>query len=236
MSGHTDKPSWAEILLDTSLTPTQRIVLLYLTWRQGGNGHAWPSQETIASDLSMTPEGVRRVILRLEEKGRLAVTRPKHTAPGVGYTYAVQHPTRVRVNTQPAVRVNTQPESLRHKGRTHTRTHTSKARAVSYTPAFERFWAEYPRKAGKVEAFREWQAIGPDEALAEKIIESVRAWKRSDQWAKESGKFIVYPVRFLKHRRFDDELPCTPEPRPGDPDWLPTEDEVDAVLAKVGVR
>jgi len=99
---------------------------------------------------------------------------------------------------------------------------------VAYPPDFERFWGEYPKKAGKLEAFKEWQALDPDDALVERIILAVRAWKRSKRWTKNGGEYIKDPCRFLKYRWFDDELPCSPEPQRGDPDWLPTLEEVEA--------
>ena len=210
-------PLWVAALLDKGLSAVEFRVWLYLNWRQGTNGTAWPSQDAIADELGMTAEGVRKIIGRLTEKGWLRVTRPTHTGPGMGLLYETKHPNGCLAehpnrgsgehpnrgsgehpNSHTGITPTAKP---RHKGRTHTRTHTDKAHAVSYTPAFERFWTKYPRKLGKAEAFQEWQAINPDDTLAEKIILAVQAWKRSEQWTKDGGKFIVYPVRFLKYRR-----------------------------------
>ncbi|HSW01328.1 MAG TPA: hypothetical protein VLI39_14225 [Sedimentisphaerales bacterium] len=71
--------------------------------------------------------------------------------------------------------------------------------------------------------------------MIQKILLAVQAWKRSDQWTRDGGKFIVYPARFLKERRFDDELPCSPKPQRGDRDWLPTVEEIDEILARSGI-
>lgn len=245
------KPLWVLALLDKNLSAVEFRVLMLLLRYQGNNGSAWPSQERLAADLALTPDGVRKITRRLAAKGWLRITYPDHTAPGRGVQYSITSPAKHpdgcmgehpddglgdSENHPDSEAEITQTAKPRYKGRIHPRTHPSTARMVSYTPAFERFWTEYPRKLCKTEAFREWQAIGPDDAMIEKIILSVRAWKRSEQWAKDGGKFIVYPERFLKYRRFDDELPCSPEPAFGDSDWLPTEDEVDAVLAKAGTR
>lgn len=76
MTSPPTTPAWALALLDTDLTAIERVVLAYLAWRQGGHGEAWPSQRTIAEDLGLTEDGVRKIVRRLEASGRLVVKRP----------------------------------------------------------------------------------------------------------------------------------------------------------------
>lgn len=58
----------------------------------------------IASDLGLTPDGVRKITRRLQCKGRLQIIRPAHTAPGKHLEYRVILPpitqTDIGVNTQ----------------------------------------------------------------------------------------------------------------------------------------
>ena len=47
------------------LRPADKLILLYLSWRQGHNGIAWPSLATIASDLHIHRRTCLRSIARL---------------------------------------------------------------------------------------------------------------------------------------------------------------------------
>ena len=70
---------------------------------------------------------------------------------------------------------------------------------------FERFWSAYPRKVGKPDARKKFQALKPDEDLVEKMIESINIWKPTDQWQDE--RFIPHPATWLHQRRWEDEPP-----------------------------
>ena len=72
---------------------------------------------------------------------------------------------------------------------------------------FERFWAAYPRKEAKQAAWESFDEIEPDEKLLETMITAIEAWKKSDQWTREGGRFIPHPGTWLNQRRWEDELP-----------------------------
>lgn len=212
------------------LTPADRLLLAYLAYRQGYNADCWPGVRTIARDLGLSKNCIKESTERLRAARLIECTPGK---PGRGHSHRYAICMAKRVTGEPfscetkgsesnpfdgKKRVTPRPEKGHPVGQNHTRsiqkeksTSSSRTKGTTYTEDFEHFWAEYPRKTGKMEAFREWQAIAPDEVLAGKIIVSVQAWKRSEQWTKDGGKFVVYPVRFLKHRRFEDELPCSTE-------------------------
>ena len=72
-------------------------------------------------------------------------------------------------------------------------------------PSFQQFWTAYPRKAAKGKAEDSWKKIHPDEALTQKILASVDAHKKCDQWVKDAGQFIPHPATWLNQRRWEDE-------------------------------
>lgn len=79
---------------------------------------------------------------------------------------------------------------------------------MGYTVEFEEFWSIYPKRVGKLQAFREWEKLklNPTErAVITKHLE--RRVKDDVKWIpNEKGKtFIVDPERFLKYRRWEDE-------------------------------
>lgn len=71
---------------------------------------------------------------------------------------------------------------------------------------FERFWKAYPRKVGKGAAEKSFKKYKPDDALTERMIVSVEAHKRSDQWKRDGGQYIPHPATWLNQRRWEDEL------------------------------
>lgn len=85
-----DTPLWVQALLDTSLSAVEYRVLSYLLWRQGGNGHAWPSQQRIATDLHISERYVRDVTDRLRDQGWIEIINPKKRGRGHGLRYAVK--------------------------------------------------------------------------------------------------------------------------------------------------
>lgn len=72
--------------------------------------------------------------------------------------------------------------------------------------AFERFWLEYPkpRRKAKWEARKAWTALRPNAETIARIMRSLAAWKASDDWTKEAGKFVPWPQKFLNRHRWED--------------------------------
>ena len=101
---------------------------------------------------------------------------------------------------------------------------------------FERFWAGYPRKVAKQKCRAIWACLRPTADLAEQIIAAVEVYKCTEQWQRERGRFIPHPSTFLRQGRWEDEIPATAEPKRGEPDWLPDEEEAEQILQEAGVR
>ena len=72
---------------------------------------------------------------------------------------------------------------------------------------FRGFWQAYPRRVGKGEAMAEWARLRPDGALQAAVLAAVAQHKGSAQWAQEGGRYIPAPARWLRERRWEDELP-----------------------------
>ena len=80
------------------------------------------------------------------------------------------------------------------------------ARAVR-TEQFEQFWAAYPRKTGKQNAKKEFDKLKPDDGLFQTMLSAIEKQKQSQQWQENNGQYIPYPERWIKNRRWEDELP-----------------------------
>ena len=72
-------------------------------------------------------------------------------------------------------------------------------------PDFETFWSLYPKKIEKSTAREEWNKLSlEDRRLA---LEALPA--HTKMWAERGDPhFILYACRWLKRRRFEDELEC----------------------------
>lgn len=75
--------------------------------------------------------------------------------------------------------------------------------ALLVVDGFDRFWACYPRRIGKLAALKVWTKLNPDEALVETILESIDEHRRCKAWR---DGFIPHPTTFLNQGRYLDEL------------------------------
>lgn len=70
---------------------------------------------------------------------------------------------------------------------------------------FALFWSTYPKKKNKGQARKVWLRLKPSSDLQTKILEQIEQAKRSDDWRKESGKYIPYPSTWLNAEGWEDE-------------------------------
>ena len=68
---------------------------------------------------------------------------------------------------------------------------------------FDTFWKAYPKKSTKQECAAWWNENKPDDELLNAIIRGVESYKRSSSVA---NGYALDPIRFLKRRRWDDEI------------------------------
>ena len=66
------------------------------------------------------------------------------------------------------------------------------------------FWAAYPNKQGKAEAWRHWKRWGLD-AIAERIMAAL-AWEKTHnlEWRRERGQFVPHGSTWVHQRRWED--------------------------------
>lgn len=72
-------------------------------------------------------------------------------------------------------------------------------------PAFERWYAAYPKKIKRQDALKAWLKINPDPAMVDRMLAAL-AWQRTQpMWVKDGGQFIPYPASYLNSGSYDDE-------------------------------
>ena len=94
--------------------------------------------------------------------------------------------------------------------------------APDYRPdTFARFWAAYPRGEDKQGAIAAWDELKPDDATLQAMSRALVRQKASEEWQRGIG--IPYAVRWLRRRRWEDEIKApapSPESAGGDlPVW-----------------
>lgn len=75
---------------------------------------------------------------------------------------------------------------------------------------FESFWQAYPKKVSKKTAKAAWKKIKPSAELHRRILGAIDAAKKTEQWAKDGGRFIPYPATWLNQGRWDYEWGTPP--------------------------
>ena len=78
--------------------------------------------------------------------------------------------------------------------------------APIYSDDFLAFWARYPRRTAKRDAWKAWQQEAPP--LAD-VLAALDWQIPQPQWQKEDGQFIPYPASWLRAGRWEDQ-PFTP--------------------------
>jgi hypothetical protein len=92
---------------------------------------------------------------------------------------------------------------------------------------FEIFWASYPehRQAGKGRAMSAWAKLKPDRSLLDAMLLALDRQKPSHDWAKEGGRYVPGPAKWLEERQWERapaEPPspaCSPDEPGSDPVW-----------------
>lgn len=83
---------------------------------------------------------------------------------------------------------------------------TSTKETHRYTSGFLEFWNTYPKKVGKMAAFKAWKNLNMNNGLKETIIKSITEHCECEQWKKDNGQFIPNPSTFLNQHRWEDEI------------------------------
>ena len=74
--------------------------------------------------------------------------------------------------------------------------------------SFALFWADFPNKADRGDAWEAWRALNPDVQTVGKIMAGLDAWKKSGQWIDDGGRYIPSAAKWLTKRRWE----CPPSP------------------------
>lgn len=105
------------------------------------------------------------------------------------------------------------------------RTEPNRREADAVPAWFPMVWESYPdmRKGDRKAAENAAMEIRNEDGS--RILESLDAWKRSEQWLKSGGQYVPYLVNWLKNKRWQ----IMPDPAPGTAPRALDEDEMEAI-------
>jgi len=70
---------------------------------------------------------------------------------------------------------------------------------------FARFWAAYPNKIGKREAWQLWWTLRPSAILIEQLLAAIHRQSETHRWQADEGRYIPKPATWLRQHRWEDE-------------------------------
>ena len=158
----------------------------------------------------MSRRNAQYVINILKCSGELTVSINKGPPPKFPNLY------RINLNAlqvQPIAQVQ-RTAQVQSSARTSAIQRMSDVQWVAHKPSvtiknhqerFSEFWNAYPncnRKGSKAKCQSVWQKQNFD-SVADQILTHVRAIAKSDDWLKDSGKYIPAPLVYLNQQRWD---------------------------------
>lgn len=184
---------------------TSRMITLHAlaTFTSEQTHECWPSLATLETHTGLSRNTIRSAIRTLESYGW--VTRLDR--PGTTPRYQL-HPDAIRASQQ-ATTSEAAPEPASAPAPAEPTTAPAdtpkprRAPAGKGDPAFETFWAAYPRPIDRRKAHTAWKAAVKREA-PETIV---RAAQEFGAWAKQNltsddMRWIIYPQRWLERDRW----------------------------------
>lgn len=83
----------------------------------------------------------------------------------------------------------------------------SLTRDKEISPEFNAFWAAYPKRAARKDAWKAWWKLNPSSELVERMMLALAWQTKQPDWLKEAGKFVPYPATWIRGERWLDEAP-----------------------------
>lgn len=193
------------------------VLAVILRHLNNQTGAAFPGVNKVAVDARLDRRSVIRGVQHLESLGFIEVERGakgksnryRPSAPSSGvYATSDTHATSDGCVTQlvapvsPEVVTPVSPE-LRLKQLRKSEPRKSRADALD-EQGFVEFWDAYPKRVDKIDAKKIWRKLNAEDRAA--AIADVKR-RNTGEWAGKALIYILGPARYLRGRRWEDEVP-----------------------------
>lgn len=78
-------------------------------------------------------------------------------------------------------------------------------RAAIVDEDFLRFWAAYPKRQARQDAWKAWQQLDPDAETIAQILAALEWQVEQEDWTKSEGQYCPLPATYLRGERWTDE-------------------------------
>ena len=215
------KPSYwavlpAGIRYDPEITAGAKLLYAEISSLTDARGYCWASNSYFQKLYGISEPTVQRYLRALKAGGYIKIAdgdggqgRRKIFA---GVNPLAENPLKNDGVTPSKMTPNPLKNDTRNKKEIKKESNPPKApQGAAWEPEmFERFWKAYPCKRDKASARREWDRLEPDRKLMMTMSAALKRQKASEQWQREIG--IPYACRWLRNRRWEDELEDAPSP------------------------
>lgn len=99
-------------------------------------------------------------------------------------------------------------------GRKEGKERNTRHASIDDDVGFASFWAAFPNKKAKQDAFKAWSKLKPCDALQASILKAIEIQRQGEDWRKEGGRFIPHPATWLNGRRWEDSTSQDPAENP----------------------
>ena len=90
------------------------------------------------------------------------------------------------------------------KKRTREEKRREEKKDINTDHGFAAFWAVFPNKKAKQDAFKAWVKLNPCDALQASILKAIEIQSQGEDWRKEGGRFVPHPATWLNGKRWED--------------------------------
>ena len=222
-AGGAAKPAYIAVLpspvrYDARLPASAKLLYAEISALSEGFGYAWASNDYFSRLYGISERTVIRLINTLEAAGYLycensGTTRRRlwcnlnHPAfPGYAPPRGDKNVTATDKNVTAIYNVREEQK----KGTNPPKAPQGAGAEIWDKPAWDRFWAIYPRKVDKAKALRAWNKLKADRKLMQIMSAALKTQRASEEWRRDNGRAIPYPSTWLNNRRWEDEVPAQP--------------------------
>ena len=205
-----------EVFRDERLSKTDlRVLGTLMSFMTPEKLECWPKRKTISERCGLPESKISTATSRLVKFGWLRKEGDGGKSCSCKYIFIL--PTRldksmpdIRTDPNSSTLINKDTQRVTISGRGKKETTNKPIDREGLDEGFDQFWVIYPRKCNLQEAMDVWKDLAPNQNLQKQIIASVIASStKNPQWLRENGRFIPYPSKYLRDRRWEDQLPPT---------------------------
>jgi hypothetical protein len=157
-------------------------------------------RDSAAKELRMNPSSVWKRINKLKNLGNCDIESNRQYSIISITNWSIYQGDFLESNSESNYQVTGKEQA------SNTNKKDKKVNKEIYSPDFLEFYKAYPRKVDKFGAWKAWEKCNGDRPEISRLLLLIEKLKNTDDWRKESGKYIPHPTTWINKKRWDDEL------------------------------